>query len=581
MASTGSRTVTAGSELHRPQSTRARLLVGTKPATPRGAGGSGPRHVRSAAVAPGPPHPPAAVRREQVTVWSRCASHPRPRMALSGHFPLGSGDEQHEVVLSTSHNCRVVVPGHAGDALVSAQAEAIQAGARRAPGRAGGCQQVVRRPARAPGHQPLRQARRGRGGDRPVGLGQVDAVPRDQPPRDHRPGLDHPRRPAAAAGGQGAGGPARRGRHGLPVASTSSPTRRSWRTSPSARSRCASSRRPRPRSGPRAARPRRRRPPGRQVPRPALRRPAAARRHRPGPGDGAQGDALRRAHLGARPGDDQGGPRRHGRPRRARHDHGRGHPRDGLRPHRGRPGGLHGRRRRSSRRTPPRSSSPTRRASAPRTSSARSSSTDPPAPTTTATNSTSTTGTGHPGGDKETAMRTTKIKAVAGRRRCSSPPAPRRLRRRRQRRRGRRRRRPRRSRTGKFEEGSRMAELADAGKITVGVKYDQPGLGFKDAASDIPTGFDVEIAKLLVADLGIDPATQRRDLRGDHLRQPRALPRGGPRRPGAGVVLHHRRPSRGRRARPAPTSSPASRSWSPPTATSTASTTSRARRSAR
>ncbi len=58
---------------------------------------------------------------------------------------------------------------------------------------------------------------------------------------------------------------------------------------------------------------------------------------------------------------------------------------------------------------------------------------------------------------------------------------------------------------GKFEAGSRMAELADAGKITVGVKYDQPGLGFKDPSADIPTGFDIEIAKLLVADLGIDP----------------------------------------------------------------------------
>jgi glutamate transport system substrate-binding protein len=59
--------------------------------------------------------------------------------------------------------------------------------------------------------------------------------------------------------------------------------------------------------------------------------------------------------------------------------------------------------------------------------------------------------------------------------------------------------------SGKFEEGTKMAELADAGEVTVGVKFDQPGLGFKDAASDIPTGFDVEIAKLLVADLGIDP----------------------------------------------------------------------------
>ena len=37
------------------------------------------------------------------------------------------------------------------------------------------------------------------------------------------------------------------------------------------------------------------------------------------------------------------------------------------------------------------------------------------------------------------------------------------------------------------------------------MRYDQPGLGFKDPAEDIPEGFDVEIAKLLVADLGIDP----------------------------------------------------------------------------
>jgi glutamate transport system substrate-binding protein len=59
--------------------------------------------------------------------------------------------------------------------------------------------------------------------------------------------------------------------------------------------------------------------------------------------------------------------------------------------------------------------------------------------------------------------------------------------------------------SGKFEEGTKMAELAEAGEITVGVKFDQPGLGFKDASSDIPTGFDIEMAKLLIADLGIDP----------------------------------------------------------------------------
>ena len=56
-----------------------------------------------------------------------------------------------------------------------------------------------------------------------------------------------------------------------------------------------------------------------------------------------------------------------------------------------------------------------------------------------------------------------------------------------------------------FDDGTRMKELADAGKVVVGVKYDQPGLGFKGAADDLPSGFDVEIAKLLVADLGIDP----------------------------------------------------------------------------
>jgi glutamate transport system substrate-binding protein len=56
-----------------------------------------------------------------------------------------------------------------------------------------------------------------------------------------------------------------------------------------------------------------------------------------------------------------------------------------------------------------------------------------------------------------------------------------------------------------FEDGTRMKELAEAGSIKIGVKYDQPGLGFKDAASDVPTGFDVEMAKVLAADLGLDP----------------------------------------------------------------------------
>ena len=78
------------------------------------------------------------------------------------------------------------------------------------------------------------------------------------------------------------------------------------------------------------------------------------------------------------------------------------------------------------------------------------------------------------------------------------------------RRRGRRRRRWQRRRGAEdaddeFDDGTRMAELADAGKINVGVKYDQPGLGFKGGTDEIPSGFDVEMAKLLVADLCIDP----------------------------------------------------------------------------
>ena len=56
----------------------------------------------------------------------------------------------------------------------------------------------------------------------------------------------------------------------------------------------------------------------------------------------------------------------------------------------------------------------------------------------------------------------------------------------------------------KFDEGTRMKELADAGKITIGVKYDQPGIGFKGATDDAPVGFDPEIGKILAASLGID-----------------------------------------------------------------------------
>jgi glutamate transport system substrate-binding protein len=55
-----------------------------------------------------------------------------------------------------------------------------------------------------------------------------------------------------------------------------------------------------------------------------------------------------------------------------------------------------------------------------------------------------------------------------------------------------------------FEAGSTPAKLADAGKIKIGVKFDQPGIGYKVPGSDTPTGFDIEMGRLVAAGLGID-----------------------------------------------------------------------------
>lgn len=45
--------------------------------------------------------------------------------------------------------------------------------------------------------------------------------------------------------------------------------------------------------------------------------------------------------------------------------------------------------------------------------------------------------------------------------------------------------------------------VKSSGKLRVGVKQDQPGLGFKDAATGEFTGFDIEIAKWIAASMGI------------------------------------------------------------------------------
>src|SRR5262245_23179538 len=43
------------------------------------------------------------------------------------------------------------------------------------------------------------------------------------------------------------------------------------------------------------------------------------------------------------------------------------------------------------------------------------------------------------------------------------------------------------------------------GKLIIGAKADQPFLGFEDPSSGARTGFDIEIAKMLAADLGFSP----------------------------------------------------------------------------
>jgi glutamate transport system substrate-binding protein len=53
-----------------------------------------------------------------------------------------------------------------------------------------------------------------------------------------------------------------------------------------------------------------------------------------------------------------------------------------------------------------------------------------------------------------------------------------------------------------FESGTTMAELADAGTVTVGTKFDQPGFGLQNLEGELE-GFDVEVAKIIAAELGI------------------------------------------------------------------------------
>ena len=55
-----------------------------------------------------------------------------------------------------------------------------------------------------------------------------------------------------------------------------------------------------------------------------------------------------------------------------------------------------------------------------------------------------------------------------------------------------------------FETGTTMADIAEAGTVTVGTKFDQPGFGLQNLEGE-PEGFDVEVAKIIAGAMGIAP----------------------------------------------------------------------------
>jgi glutamate transport system substrate-binding protein len=58
---------------------------------------------------------------------------------------------------------------------------------------------------------------------------------------------------------------------------------------------------------------------------------------------------------------------------------------------------------------------------------------------------------------------------------------------------------------GSFADGTTMARLQQAGKVRVGTKFDQPLFGQKNLEGNLE-GFDVEIAKIIAGELGIQPS---------------------------------------------------------------------------
>jgi glutamate transport system substrate-binding protein len=71
-----------------------------------------------------------------------------------------------------------------------------------------------------------------------------------------------------------------------------------------------------------------------------------------------------------------------------------------------------------------------------------------------------------------------------------------------------------------FEAGTKMAEIQEAGTMTIGTKFDQPGFGLANLQR-VPEGFDVDVAEYIAAAMGVAadditwteaPSAQREDL---------------------------------------------------------------------
>jgi general L-amino acid transport system permease protein len=182
-------------------------------------------------------------------------------------------------------------------------------------------QQMVRRVPRAARHRPRGQEGRAHRDLRPLRLGQVDVDPLHQRARGIPGGRDRRRRHRARAEPEARRCGPPRGRHGVPelqpVPASDRPGELHAGADLGAEHPEEGRRGQRdeiPGAGQDPA-------PGQQVSWTDVRRPAAARRDRTRADDEPQGDAVRRADLGARPRNGQGSARHHGRPRRGGHDH--------------------------------------------------------------------------------------------------------------------------------------------------------------------------------------------------------------------------------------------------------------------